>query len=298
MNVSTLPRRDRTPVFATKNAPPGNAAGFKFILPGLTGTCVFILVPFIYIVGMAFSRSKTGRGPGLQNFADVLHNEAFGLAMKNTFAFIGVCIPLLLAFSLLIAVAIHRSAVMGARIKTGFLLTMAIPVSSVVLFWRLLFDTNGFVNGFLHSLGAAPVDWMNTNYAFAILVFSYLWKNLGYNIVLWLAGLSMIPANIYEAAGMDGAGALRRFTRITLPNLMTSVFIITILAVVNSFKVFREAYLVAGEYPHGSIYLIQHLFNNWFRNFEMDKISAAAIINAILLIGMVVALKRCWGRES
>lgn len=93
----------------------------------------------------------------------------------------------------------------------------------------------------------------------------------GYNIILWLAALSAIPREMGEAARLDGAGEVQVFRCITLPNLMPGLFVISVLALLNSFKVFREAYLVAGDYPHDSMYLMQHLFNNWFRDLSLDK---------------------------
>ena len=135
---------------------------------------------------------------------------------------------------------------------------------------------------------------MNSGYAFWILVFSYIWKNLGYDIVLWIAGLSGISENIYEAARVDGAGEWKCFISITLPNLLPSLFTISVLSLLNSFKVFREAYLVAGNYPHESIYLMQHLFNNWFLDLDLDKMAAAAVINGIAIFMLILLLKRVW----
>jgi len=121
-----------------------------------------------------------------------------------------------------------------------------------------------------------------------------LWKNLGYDIVLWLAGLSSISPSIYEAAAVDGANTWKVFTRITMPNLLPSLYTITVLSFLNSFKVFREAYLVAGDYPHSSMYLLQHLFNNWFRDLQMDKLSAAAVLTALIIMGLILLLRRAW----
>ena len=134
-----------------------------------------------------------------------------------------------------------------------------------------------------------PVDWIGSKAAFGVLVFAYLWKNFGYDMVLWLSGLSAINPALYEAAQIDGAGSLQRFVRITLPNLMPTLFTITVLSLLNSFKVFREAYLIAGGYPDDSIYLLQHFMNNNFQNLNYQKISAAAVsIVAALLVPAVV----------
>jgi len=174
---------------------------------------------------------------------------------------------------------------------------MAIPVASVVLLWRLLFHGNGILNGILAGLGVQGGDWMNTDYAFWILVFSYLWKNLGYDIVLWVAGLSGISPDIYEAARVDGAGEWKCFTKITMPNLLPSLYTISVLSFLNSFKVFREAYLVAGDYPHESMYMMQHLFNNWFRELSLDKMAAGAVINALVIFVLITLLKRAWEKR-
>ncbi len=205
-----------------------------------------------------------------------------------------VCIPLLLSLSLVIAVWIYRHSKIGNFLKTGFLLPMAIPVAAVVLLWRILFYDQGLLNGVLDRWGTGTCEWMDTRWAFVILVVSYIWKNLGYHIVLWLAGLSMIPDQIYEAAQMDGASDRVIFFRIALPNLLPMLFIIAVLALLNSFKVFREVYLVAGNYPNESIYMIQHLFNNWFRDLALDKMTAGAVLLSILLILLIFLLQKAW----
>ena len=180
------------------------------------------------------------------------------------------------------------------RASTQLEKPMAIPVAAVVLLWRILFDDQGLLNGVLDRWGTGTCEWMDTRWAFVILVVSYIWKNLGYHIVLWLAGLSMIPDQIYEAAQMDGASDRVIFFRITLPNLLPMLFIIAVLALLNSFKVFREVYLVAGNYPNESIYMIQHLFNNWFRDLALDKMTAGAVLLSILLILLIFLLQKAW----
>lgn len=131
-----------------------------------------------------------------------------------------------------------------------------------------------------------------------MLVISYIWRNLGYDIVLWLAGLSTIPESLYEAAKVDGAGAWKCFTKINCPNLLPSLFTIVVLSLLNGFKVFREAYLVAGDYPQENMYLLQHLFNNWYRDLAMDKMAAAAVVTGIAIMVLVLLLQKAWERED
>ena len=108
----------------------------------------------------------------------------------------------------------------------------------------------------------------------------------------------MIPNNLYEAARIDGAESRQIFFRITLPNLKPMIFVVGVLALLNSFKVFREAYLVAGNYPNESMYLIQHLFNNWFRDLSLDKMAAASFLISIVLILLIFALRKAWDSKN
>ena len=168
-----------------------------------------------------------------------------------------------------------------------------------MIIWKLLFDKQGLINGFLELLGKRAMDFMGSDTAFWVLVVSYIWKNLGYTIVLWLAGIMGISHEIIEAAKVDGAGERVCFFKIILPNLKPALYTITVLSFLNSFKVFREAYLVAGSYPQESMYLLQHLFNNWFLNLEMDKMAAAAVMIAAVLLIFILVLQGMWdGKEE
>ena len=131
-----------------------------------------------------------------------------------------------------------------------------------------------------------------------MLVVSYLWKNLGYTVVLWLAGIFGISSDILESARVDGATERQCFWLVVFPNLKGTLYTITVLSFLNSFKVFREAYLVAGSYPHESMYLLQHLFNNWFVNLELDKMAAAAVCIGIVLFFIILLLQRFWDQEE
>lgn len=258
--------------------------GLLFLAPSLFGVCIFVLIPFVDVVRRSFLDAMGNEFAGIRNYENVLQNEAFRLAAGNTIKFILVCIPLLLLISLLCALLIHGLKVYQEFFKTTFLFPMAIPVASVVLLWRLFLDRNGFFNEGITLFGLSKVDWMNSESAFGVLVFTYLWKNVGYDMILWLAGLAAIPKERYEAASVDGAGSWQSFRYVTLPGLRSSVFVIGILSLVNCFKVFREAYLIAGDYPHESIYMMQHLFNNWFVSLDIQKMTAASVMMAFVML--------------
>lgn len=272
--------------------------GLSFLLPGFCGVAVFSLLPFMDVIRRSFVQMVSGRFCGLENYRIVLHNRAFLLAVKNTLRFLLVCLPLLLGISLVLAFLLHAWQMAFHQklrlLKAAYLVPMAIPAASLVLLWKLMFDKHGFVNGILHLCGIHAIDWMNTGAAFFVLVFSYIWKNLGYTMVLWLAGLSSISPDLYEAAEMDGAGRMTQFFKITLPLIRPLIFTIVVLSFLNSFKVFREAYLVAGNYPQEDMYLLQHLFNNWFTDLSVDKMAAGSVLLALVITVFVLLLQKLW----
>lgn len=268
-------------------------APFAFLAPGLMGVVFFVLLPFSDVVRRSFFSSVTGKWQGLANYRLVFENEAFKKAVLNTLRFTVCCIPLLIVLGFLVALLLTRGKRSGV-VKTLFLFPMAMPAAVVVLVWKMVFEHGGFLGQILGK----PEGFMGDSSAFWVLVFSYLWKNLGYTIVLWIAGIASLPVSLFEAARVDGAGENAIIGRILLPNLRGVLYTITVLSFLNSFKVFREAYLVAGSYPDESIYLMQHLFNNWFVKLEYDKMAAAAVCLGIFLFAVILLFQHFWDRED
>lgn len=276
-------------------------AAFSFLLPGMCGVLFFYLIPFGDVVRRSFLTAVTGEFKGLENYRTIFHNEAFLLAAKNTAYFALCCLPLLIGAGLFVAVLLAGHVRLGG-FKSVYLLPMAVPSATVVLVWKMLFDKRGLLNGFLtgasQAVGAARIfdtDYMGTGAAFWVLVASYIWKNLGYTVTLWLAGLLSVPKEHEEAAQTDGANRRQIFWRVIFPQLLPNLYTITVLSFLNSFKVFREAYLVAGSYPHESIYMLQHLFNNWFVDLSLDKMAAAAVVTGAVMLCAILLLQHLWG---
>ena len=273
--------------------------GILFILPSFAGVCIFWLFPYMDVIRRSFLGAVNGVFIGLKNYQMIFSNQAFLLAGKNTLRFFGICIPMLVILSLITAVLLNGQKKKHRQLlKTAFLLPMAIPVASAAVLWKVLFNGQGLLNHLLEIMELKKIDWLNTGASFWVLVFSYIWRNLGYDIVLWLAGLSTIPEALYEAAKVDGANAWKCFIGITLPSLLPSLFTIVVLSLLNGFKVFRDAYLVAGDYPQENMYLLQHLFNNWYRDLAMDKMAAAAVVTGAVIMLLVLLLQKAWERED
>ncbi len=268
------------------------------LLPSLFGISIFFLIPFLDVIRRSFYEAMSGKFVGVGNYITVFQNEAFRLAINNTIRFVLICIPALLLLSLFLSVLIYGLRKHKDFFKISFLLPMAIPVASIVLLWKIFFNYNGLLNGIITVLGGHSIDWMNSSGAFYVLVFSYLWKNIGYDMVLWMAGLDGISNALYEAASIDGAGVWKKFRYITLPGLLPTIFILTVLSLINSFKVFREAYLVAGSYPHRSIYMLQHLLNNWFVHLDIQKMCASAVIVAVVLLIFIILIRNLGKKEA
>ena len=270
---------------------------YLFLLPSLAGTAVFVLLPYVDVVRRSFFEAAGGRFVAMQNYVTVVGNSAFRLASFNTLRFLVICVPLLVLVSLFCSMLIAGLKEEGTVFKTSLLVPLAIPVASIVLLWKLFFHPQWMVNQITALFGMAGVDWINGDTAFGVLVFTYVWKNLGYDVVLWVAGLAAISDELYEAARVDGAGIVARFLYVTLPGLSKTAFLVVSLSVFNSFKVFREAYLIAGEYPHESIYMLQHLFNHWFVTLDIQKMSAASVL-LLLVVALPVITKGLASRRG
>lgn len=262
-----------------------------FLAPSMAGFAVFFAVPFV--IGFRYSLLDTpidGTFVGLRNYAELLNNAIFRRAAYNTFLFTAISVPLNMALSLGLAMLLNRSLYFRNWFRIAFLAPLVIPVASIVLIWQVLFDLNGTLNSWLNMLGVAPRDWMESNAALTVVIVVYLWKNVGYNMVLFLAGLQNIPSDYYEAASIDGAGAFRKWRSITLVYITPTSFFVFIMSIINSFKVFRETYTIAGEYPHDSIYMLQHYMNNMFKSLDYQKLTSAAFLMALVVVVLVLVL--------
>jgi multiple sugar transport system permease protein len=273
-------------------------AARAFLAPSLTGILVLVLLPTADVIRRSFFSAMGDQFVGLANYKTIFENASFQLAVRNTGRFLLVCIPLLLLCSLAAALLLYRRIRFQNLFRTTYLLPLVVPVTSVVMIIQTVFHRNGLLSALSVALGSTPTDWLNSEYAFWVLVLCYLWKYFGYNVILWLAGLSAISDSYYEAARVDGANEVQCFFHITLPQLGTTLFIASVLALINSFKVFREAYLVAGRYPNNSIYMLQHVLSNWFTNLDMQKISAAAVLLMITILAIVFVSMRVADRRK
>lgn len=177
---------------------------------------------------------------------------------------------------------------------------MMVPIASVVLIWQVLFHYNGVVNEFFQFMDWQKIDWFKSEQAQVVLVILFVWKNLGYNMILFMAAISSIPRDILEVARVESASNWQIFIYIKIRYLSSTILFVTILSLINSFKVFREVYLLTGDYPYDSLYMLQHFMNNTFRSLDYQKLSSAAILMSlvmIVLIGTLFLIDNYFGRD-
>ena len=264
-----------------------------FLSPSLIGVCVFFIVPFGVVVYYSLIDGVGSRNfVFLDNFIKLFRNSAFLLAAKNTLTFSAWAVPLAVALSMILALMLEAHIPMKSQFRTFFLSPMMVPVASVVLIWQVLFNFNGTVNEFLLLFGADKIDWLQSAHSQAVVIILFLWKNLGYFMILFMAGLANIPKELLEVADVEGAGEMYKFFAIKLRYLSPTVLFVTILSLINSFKVFREVYLLTGDYPYETLYMLQHFMNNTFKSLDYQKLSAAAVVMALVMVVLIALLFR------
>ena len=255
------------------------------------GAAIFFILPFFVVGYYALIDNPISREfVGLQNFINLFGNMAFRTAAKNTAVFAAVAVPLAVVLPLCFALMLMRKLPLGSLFKTVLISPLMVPTASVVLIWQVLFHYNGTVNAFLERFGIDKIDFFKSDYCLIIIVLLFLWKNIGYNMILFMSALAAIPGDITEACMLDGAGPMRVFFKIKLPYISSTVLFVTILSLISSFKIFREVYLMTGRYPYERLYMLQHFMNNTFESLDYQKLSAAAIIMCAVMIVLIGAL--------
>lgn len=265
--------------------------GVAMFWPSLLGVMIFFVLPFCVVCYYSLIDNPLQHNfVFLDNFKNLLQNSSFRLAAKNTLSFSLIAVPLAVSLALALAVLLECRIPGKSQFRTFFLSPMMVPVASVVLIWQVLFHANGAVNDFLLVFGADKIDWLKSDYNQIVVVLLFLWKNLGYNMILFMAGLSNIPRDLLEVAEVERATPAFRFWQIKMRFLSPTILFVTILSLINSFKVFREVYLLTGDYPFEGLYMLQHFMNNTFRSLDYQKLSAAAVIMAIAMVIIIAIL--------
>lgn len=267
-------------------------ASLCFSGPSFLGMLMFFVAPFCVVIYYSFIAGALDHSfVGLKNYIAVWNNGAFQIAVKNTAVFSGLSVPLAVVLALVLALMLECRIPFKSQFRTFFLSPMMVPVASIILVWQVLFHSNGVVNEFLSVFGVKAIDWLKSDYCMVVIVLLFLWKNLGYNMILFMAALNNIPKELLEVAEVEGASKAYQFFHIKLRYLSPTVLFVAILSIINSFKVFREIYLLSGDYPYEGLYMLQHFMNNMYnKNLDYQRLSAAAIMLAVVIIALIALL--------
>ena len=261
------------------------------IMPSLIGVLVFFIVPFCIVIYYSLINNPVLKEfVGFENYTKLFHNVAFTKAVKNTAFFSLVAVPLSVILSLGLAMLLERKIPGKSIFRTFFLSPLMVPTASVVLVWQVLFHNHGTINQIIEKFGGHGIDWIKSPYGQVIIICMFLWKNLGYNMILFMSALCAIPRDIIEVADLEGASSLYKFVHIKLRYLSPTILFVLILSMINSFKIFREVYLLTGNYPQDKLYMLQHFMNNTFNSLDYQKLSAAAVLFALVMIVVMAIL--------
>ena len=250
--------------------------GICLSAPAVLGFLVFYVLP----MGVTLWKSVSfgGMFVGLENYKLTLENDMFRLAVGNTLRFLLIVLPLILVLSLILSFFLYERFPGNSIFRLILLYPMLVPISATVMTVQIFLGNHGVLNTILTQIGFPEQEWIYSSWAFLILVILYLWKNTGYGVILLLAGFAMIPREYMEMAKMDGAGKWKCLFYVQIPLLAPMLLFVVLISLLNAFKCFREAYLIGGNYPHESIYMLQHYLTNNFDNLNYMKISVVSTL--------------------
>lgn len=239
---------------------------------------------------------------GLDNYKMIFQDPEFWKSMGNTLLFVVGVVPLSIIISLIIATLLNQKIKFRGLFRTVYFLPFVTSVVAVSIVWRWIFHSQyGVLNYFLGLIGISPVNWLtDPKWAMPSLVILAIWKGLGYNIIIFLAGLQNINQQYYLAAKIDGAGAWERFKNITVPLLSPTTFFISIVSIINSFKVFDEVYALFGGQPGpagSAVTIVYYIYNKFYGEWDFGVASAAAYV-LFLVIFIFTLIQLYFGKKK
>lgn len=273
-----------------------------FIGPCLIGLLVLTYIPLVMSFGLSFSYWNllgTPRWVGLENYQAVLTDPLFWKTMQTTLVFVSVSVVLEVAVALSCALLLTQAVRGIGLFRTVFFLPVITPMVSVALVWGWLYDPKyGMLNAILQWFGLEPIAWLyDTTWALPAIILLRVWKDMGYNMVILLAGLQGIPTHLYESAELDGATPWQKLTRITLPMLSPTLFFVITVSLINAFQAFDAVYLLTEGGPENSTQVVVYwLFKNAFQFYKIGSASAMAYI--LFMIILTVTTLQWWFRKK
>ena len=258
---------------------------------------VFAAYPIVFALVLVFLRWDLVTAPSFAGFDNVrllVNDGRFWRAVANTFVFLSIHVPLQIVSALALALALNRKLVLRGFWRAAFFLPVVISGAVVAILWSNLYATDvGLINKLLVLIGLAPVPWLtDPNTAMPAIAVMVTWKNVGFYVIIYLAGLQYIPRSCQEAIEIEGASAWQRFRYLTLPSLLPQTILVVTLSTINGFQLFIEPYIMTGGGPLRRTYsVVLYLYNNAFAYQKMGYAATIGVALA-LIIGAVVLIQR------
>lgn len=275
-----------------------------FLAPAVGAIFIFFFIPVIAAFIISFTdfdiytlgNLSTLRFIGFDNYAKLLSDELFWTALQNTFYFVVVAGPLSITVSLSAALLLNSKL---TKFKSLFRLAYFLPVVTtlvaVAIVWRFIYHPNfGILNFFLGIFGINPIDWLGDPFwAMPSIIILAVWKNFGYNMIIFIAGLQNIPDELYEAADIEGANAFQKFRHITLPMLAPTTIFVSIITMIGYFQLFAEPYVMTQGGPlNKTLSIVQYMYQEGFRWWNMGySASIAFVLFIIIFIGTLIQFR-------
>lgn len=279
-------------------------AAWIFLTPAIIFLGIFLLYPIAYLFYLSFTAgSFTSAGVewiGLRNYWRLLQNPDFWQVLGNTVYFTVATVIPSLVIPLGLAVLLNRSISLRGLLRSAYFLPSITSLVAAGLGFRWLFQTEGPVNSLLNLFGVAPIPWLGSSiWAMPVLILLSIWKQLGFNMVVFLAGLQAIPPSRYEAAELDGADAWQQFWHITLPGLRPTFVFAAITTAIFTLRSFEQVYVITGGGPLNSTnLLVYYIYQEAFGQFDFGYAAAAATVLLAIALLLVYLQLRTWGEES
>jgi multiple sugar transport system permease protein len=281
-----------------------NRAGWAFVAPALVLIGVFFFVPVLAGLFLSFTdfdiyaigRPDTARFMGLENYRQVLSNPLFWQALGNTFLFVILGGPLSVLTSLVAALLVSAKLVRYPGLfRSIFFMPVVTTLVAVAIVWRYLYHPQyGLLNWALGGVGIHPVDWLgDPHWAMFAIILMAVWKNFGYNMLIFIAGLQSIPEDLYEAAHLDGAGSWARFRHVTLPSLAPTFLFVGVMTMLGNFQLFAEPYVMTQGGPlKATTTVVLLMYEEGFRWWRMGMAAALAfVLFVIMFLGTLIQMR-------
>lgn len=283
-------------------------AAWFLVGPSLLVIGIFFFLPVLAALAMsltdfdlyALASIHNLRFVGIDNYIELMRTPLFWKALGNTLFFVFAGVPLSIAASLGAALLLNsKLAFFKPLFRTAFFAPVVTSMVAVAVIWRYLYHTRyGFINYGLEAIGFAPADWLgDPRTAMPAIIFFAVWKNFGYNMIIFLAGLQSIPADLYEAAELDGAGSFALLRHITIPALAPTMFMVSILTMAGYFQLFAEPYVMTQGGPlQSTVSVLYLMYEQGFKWWNLGSATAVAFVLFVLMFAVTLLQMRVAGR--